>query len=163
MRAAGLGLALALCASAAGADVPVDVGTVVSPVYDAPGSQAEIARRGQTCMAQILKPGTVDATVIRSADLAGGVIVGQNAFEYVEKSLGMKLASRARSTVTLEAKDGRFRVTHSDVETFMQYGGARWVPAKVWRDKGDADPLKAALAKISDELAACVREKPADW
>ena len=45
----------------------------------APGTPKEIATRAQTCIAQSLRPGTVNAPQIVTSDIDNGIIVAQSA------------------------------------------------------------------------------------
>jgi hypothetical protein len=96
--------------------------SVQSPVVQMPGAHQAIAKRGQTCIAQILKPGLVNAPVIVSADTESGIIVANNAFEYSGGGF-LSAVFKGRSTVTLEARDSRFRITQSSIEAFHDAQG----------------------------------------
>lgn len=138
----------------------VPLGDVVSPVYETEGDAQAIARRGETCMAQVLKPGLVNAPTIISADLAGGVVIGRNAFEYVDKWM-ISTIERARSRTRFEAKDGRFRIVQTDVEIF--FADREWRQAKAWENKIESDPGRLKLLEISDHIAACVKAPADNW
>src|SRR4051812_27566364 len=75
---------------------------VTSQVYQAPGAPKEIAARAQTCIAQNLRSGTVNAPQIVSSDLDNGIIVAQNALRF-----GSLPEWQIRSRFTFEARDGR--------------------------------------------------------
>jgi hypothetical protein len=106
LLAAGIVL---LTASPAAAE---DLLFVTSEVYQTPGSQSEIARRGQQCIAKNLH--ATDAAVILSADMDAGVVVARNALEY-----GAFPRWKIRSTFTLEAKEGRFRIVQTNLERYL--------------------------------------------
>jgi hypothetical protein len=94
--------------------------SVTSEVYQTNGSAREVAIRVSTCISQQLAPGTVDAQLIISSDLDGGTIVARNAIEQ-----GGLLGSQLRSRMTIEARDGRFRIEQTALERFNQ---GRWGP-----------------------------------
>ncbi len=146
------GAVLAFAAPAA-AQVGPPLERFESEVFDAAGEPPALARKAQTCMAQILKPGLTDAPTILNADIEGGVVVANNAFTY-----GSMLPTRARSTVTFEARSGRFRLVHSSIEHFLT---GRWHP--VYTHKfGGSEAVKAQLQVISAKVATCIRAS-SDW
>lgn len=160
-------LVVAMIAGPAFADTAIPIGDVTSDVFQTSGDQAAIARRGETCMARVLKPGVITAATIISADYDGGRIVGRNAFGYVEKGWVGVIDQQGRSVVTFEAKPGRFRISHTDIEIWFQIGNGpgEWRGAKAWSKKVDTDPERLALIDITARLAACVLDtgKSADW
>lgn len=148
LTAAALTLALATPAAAA-----QQLERVESPPLEAAGSARELVGRGRTCMARVLGSRPV-------TDLEGGVVVAASRFAYTERLL-IPLAWEGRSTVTLEASDGRFRVTHTDIAQRSREGYA-WGPVNLWRAR-DGDRIRAELEAITADLAACVRQRPAPF
>lgn len=146
-------------ASPAAADVGVTIDPVISPTYEAAGTQREIGRRGATCLARTVKPGVTTAPTIISTDVESGSTVANNVFEYVDKFL-IPTVEQGRSTVTFEAKDGRFRLVHTSIENFVT--GQGWTPYKAWSKKVDKSPVRARLLEISDAVAACVKASGRD-
>lgn len=126
--------------------------TVESPVFTKPGTHQQIAAAGRTCIAQIVKPGMVNAPVIVSADMDSGIVVANNAFEFSHGFL-LPAPYRARTTLTFQAKDGRFRITNTSIEAFFDAQG--WRPVGLWSGAG-ADKAKAAIDGISASIAKCV-------
>jgi hypothetical protein len=126
---------------------------LTSQVYQTQGSAKEIAMRAQTCMAQMLRPGSVNAQQSVSSDLDNGVIVAQNAV-----SFGSFPEWQARSRFTFEAREGRFRITQTGIEMFNDMGGG-WQPIGKWT----GSPWKKAEATFSasaDAVAQCVIASP---
>ena len=126
---------------------------VESPVYETEGDHQAISRRALTCIAQIVRPGLTDAPTVLSSDLDAGVIVANNAFKV---TTGLFDAD-ARTTLTFEAKDGRFRITHTNVEQFLDahYGWTAVPTARL----SLGDKVQAGAQLISEHIAACVMGK----
>jgi hypothetical protein len=132
---------------------------VTSQVYQAAGTPKQITTRAQTCIAQNLRSGTVNAPQIVSADLDNGIIVAQNALE-----TGSFPVWKLRSRFTFEARDGRFRITQPGLEWFNDTGGGAWLGIGKWW----GSPWKkaeAAYAASADAVAQCViaGRKKDDW
>ena len=126
---------------------------VTSQVYQAPGTPREIATRAQTCIAQNLRAGTVNAPQIISSDLDNGVIVAQSALEY-----GSLPVWKIRGRFTFEAREGRFRIIQTGLEHFNEMAGG-WVGIGKWW----GSPWKkaeAALIGSADSVARCVMVGP---
>jgi hypothetical protein len=88
-----------------------------------------------------------------SSDIEAGVIVANNAFEYSYGAL-LPVANKARTTLTFQAKDGRFRIVHTSIERFADTLG--WQRIGTWRFSG-GDAAKEAIDRISTNLATCVK------
>lgn len=156
-----LGALVALASPAWAAKAPpVYLSTVESPVYEAPGDVKALARRGQTCIAQLLSSGLTTAPTLLNADLEGGVVVARNAFQYHETVFGSPLVMPARTRVTFEARENRFRVTHNDIEVLANPGD--WRPIRQAKP-GKRDEMHEQLDAISDRLAACVKAAGKEW
>ena len=126
---------------------------VTSQVYQTQGTPKEIATRAQTCIAQNLRSGTVNAPQIVSSDLDNGVIVAQNALRF-----GSLPEWQIRSRFTFEARDGRFRISQTGIEMFNDMGGG-WGPIGKWF----GSPWKKAEATFTasaDAVAQCVITGP---
>lgn len=154
------GLALAACSPAYAGSGPDDpsryLQRVESPVYEADGDHQAITRRALVCIAQVVRPGLTNAPTVTSSDVEGGLIVANNAFEFTS---GL-MKSEARTTLTFQAKDGRFRITHTNIEQYLDasYG---WTKVGTWKFSG-GEKVQAAAQAISDRIADCVKTKPAD-
>ena len=127
---------------------------VTSQVYQVAGTPKEIATRAQTCIAQNLRSGTVNAPQIVSSDLDNGIIVAQSALE-----TGSFPVWKLRSRFTFEARDGRFRITQTGLEWFNDTGGGAWLGIGKWW----GSPWKkaeAAYTASADAVAQCVIAGP---
>ena len=147
--------ALGLAAPAAAAEYLTEV---TSQVYQVPGTPKEIATRANTCIAQNLRPGTVNAQQIVSSDLDNGIIVAQNALRF-----GSLPEWQIRSRFTFEAREGRFRISQTGLEMFNDMAGG-WGPIGKWW----GSPWKkaeATFAESADAVARCVMAAPKrdDW
>lgn len=144
-----------LASPAAAADYLTEVS---SQVYQTQGTPKEIATRAQTCIAQNLRSGTVNAPQIVSADLDNGVIVANNALRF-----GSLPEWQIRSRLTFEAREGRFRISQTGLEMFNDMAGG-WNGIGKWF----GSPWKKAQATFEASaaaVAACVMSGPKrdDW
>lgn len=165
---AALALALAVGSSALAADDTADssqyLNRIESVVFEATGDHQAIAKRGATCIAQIAKPGLVNAPIIVSSDFDAGVIVANNNFKFsIHGFLGVALEETGRTTLTLQAKDGRFRIVHTSIEQFIEYPGSS-IPSQGWSPVYTAAPnasdFKTTVDEISQKIADCVKADP---
>lgn len=134
--------------------------TVQSEVIEAHGSPAEIAARGEACMAQYLGSGVQGGELIVSRDPAAGVVVSRNSVSYRDGLLEWQMRSR----LTLEAREGRFRLTHTGIERFNDQGGG-WSAVGKWWGSG-WQKAETALKDVSAAVADCITGSPAardDW
>lgn len=148
-----IALALALLA-------PDYLTTVQSDVIESPGAASEIAAKGEACMAQQLGSGQQGGELIISRDSAAGVVVSRNAVTYRDGLLEWQMRSR----LTLEARDGRFRLTHSSIERFNDQAGG-WSPVGKWWGSG-WQKAETALKDVSTAVARCITAPGAardDW
>jgi hypothetical protein len=155
MRSTAFIALVAVASPAVAADYLTEVN---SQVYQTPGTPKEIATRAQTCIAQNLRSGTVNAPQIVNSDLDNGVIVAQNALRF-----GSLPEWQIRSRFTFEARDGRFRISQTGIEMFNDMGGGWGGIGKWW-----GSPWKkaeATFAAAADALARCVITGPKrdDW
>jgi hypothetical protein len=132
--------------------------SVTSPVIETPGTPAEIAARGERCMAQQLGSGRAGGELIISRDIEAGVIVSRSAVNYRD---GM-LVWQMRSRLTLEARDGRFRLEHTGIERFNDQSGG-WSAVGKWWGSG-WQKAETALKETSASVASCITAQsgPAD-
>lgn len=127
---------------------------VTSQVYQTAGTPKEIATRAQTCIAQNLRSGTVNAPQIVSSDLDTGIIVAQSSLE-----TGSFPVWKLRSRFTFEARNGRFRITQTGLEWFNDTGSGAWLAIGKWW----GSPWKkaeAAYTASADAVAQCVVAGP---
>ena len=130
---------------------------VTSQVYQTAGTPREIASRASTCIAQNLRSGTTDAPLIVSSDLDNGLIVAQTALRFDARANEWQIRSR----FTFEAREGRFRITQTDLEMFSPIM-SRWGR---FRKGGIANNAEATFAASADAVAQCVISglKRNDW
>lgn len=121
---------------------------VVEGVFTAPGDVPALTRRALNCIAQI-PSGSTDAPSIVSSDIAGGRVVAHITFEYIGAG-AIPTTVRGRSTLTLVATAGGFRLGHTAIEAFD-------ATASGWRPNGD-QYVTARLAEIDDDLAGCMHQ-----
>jgi hypothetical protein len=155
--AIGCALGLAAPSYAARASLP----TLTSEVYQATGDHAAIARRANTCAAQLLHSGLMTIPVIISSDPEAGTVVAHNTFQIpIGKGHGVfAVAFDARSTVSIEAKDGRFRIEYTDLELLMVHD---WQP--IDGTQSLVDSATATLNGISASLSQCIiAGSKSDW
>jgi hypothetical protein len=156
MKGATVFVALsALATPAAAAEYLTEV---TSQVYQTQGTPKEIATRAQTCIAQNLRSGTVNAPQIVSSDLDNGLIVANNALRF-----GSLPEWQIRSRLTFEAREGRFRISQTGLEMFNDMAGG-WNGIGKWF----GSPWKKAQATFEASaaaVAACVMSGPKreDW
>lgn len=128
------------------------IGDVVSEPITTTGDAKQIAKRGETCMAQILKPGQIGAQTIIASDVDAGRIVGRNAFSFTDYFM-FPTSYDGRTRVVFEAKDGRFRISHTQTETFDKLI-KEWIPANNLSKKRNG--YLEMTTSITEELSKCV-------
>jgi hypothetical protein len=137
----------------------------LSTVFEAPGLSTQVLmQRASTCIPQNMKPGYVTAPVIQSTDLEQGKIVAIGVVEIGQVKVHLAYiepAMQLRSTLTFEAKDGRFRITHADAQGFIPKVG--WTSAQT--KPGEPGPPKVveALQKLTQAIADCLRDDGSGW
>lgn len=139
---------------------------VVSEPTPTVGAAAEIASRGEACIARLLSAGS-EGELIISRDVQGGTLVARNVTDYRDGLVIWKIRSR----VTFEAREGRFRISHSQIERFNDQsfgsnvlGASPWQPVGKWRGSG-WQKAHDALAGQSQALSNCITQASAssDW
>ncbi|HEX8256443.1 MAG TPA: hypothetical protein VF589_02310 [Allosphingosinicella sp.] len=119
-------------------------------MYQTGGTAKEIATRAGTCISQHLAPGTVNAQLIISSDLDGGVIVARSALEY-----GGLVQWKIRSNFTFEAREGRFRIVQTNLERFNDQFDVGWKPIGAWTSSQWKGAEKA-FSTSATVVAQCV-------
>lgn len=154
-----VGVAVTCCLACAPGDAAEYLTSVTSEVYQAQGTKREIALRANTCIAQHLAGGTVDAQLIISSDLDGGIIVARNATTH-----GSFPVFKIRSRFTFEARDGRFRIEQTGLERFIDLYGGDWGPIGKWPGS-QWKKAEAAFVATATAVAHCVMQGPKqeDW
>lgn len=121
---------------------------VESEVFQTLGTPQEIATKGKTCLAQLLR-GDSDASPITDADIQAGTIIARSQFKYTFNLVSGVL----RSTVTFMAKDGRFKITNSNIDRILSGYGATPI-YKGWGTGWKAS--EQALIDQNMQIAQCV-------
>ena len=129
------------------------VGDIVFDPVSAMGDAKSLAKRGEACMAQILRSGRADIPVILSSDPDGGRVVARSMFSPMTRYLG-------RSTVVFEARDGRFRISFTQNEMLDTIVG-KWVAA--FRQPNKGDDFTRVATDISNTVSSCVTDTKSDW
>ncbi|MBV2128363.1 hypothetical protein [Arsukibacterium indicum] len=157
---------------------------VESEVHEVEGTVAEISLIAKSCIAQNVRnegvrisdsaagnglfgvgsgPGQSDqvegGSVIVSADVEHGSITANNRVDYRSKML----AHNVKSTMTFLAKDGKFKIRHTNIEYLQKSTGSMrnsgYSRVGKWFGSGWKDAEKA-LSGVSDKVAECVKAGP---
>ena len=146
----GFGLLLSFCATPVSAKNEY-LAEVTSEVYQSPGTPRELATKAQTCMSQLLRPGTTDSQLIINSNLEGGVIVARSAIIYPDGLMQWQV----RSTFTFEAREARFRIVQTGLERFNN----SWAGIGKWAGSG-WKKAEQSFAASATKVADCVRAAP---
>jgi hypothetical protein len=102
--------------------------------------------------------------VIQSVDLDGGLIVAQS-----RTSIPFMVVNKytIQSTITFEAREGRFRITHTGIKSATQDTGyasnSGFQPVRV-QTGSPYKKIEAALQDVSTKISDCVATAPSsDW
>jgi hypothetical protein len=166
-----------------------ELGPLQSAVFERPGTPREIATAARACAIKHLRN---DAFQIRDSSRVGfmsppgstagdaNTIPGGEVVTTFDPDAGLVVAQSritrsalfgkesVQSTVTIEAKDGRFRITHSSIGSAAADTGyaanSGYHPVYIQAMSGHAK-IRAALEALTEKIAACVRDAPAsdDW
>lgn len=158
MRSHLIALALLIVPTAASA-VEYLTG-VVSDVHQAEGMSAtQIAERGLQC---------IKSTGGNSAEYVDPAIDGTTAYAIVRTSYSsMMVNTILRSRLSVVARDGRFKVAHTDIERYYDPARTYLTIQKGWGTGWEK--AQAVLQDRATEVAACVINKPSqpvaggDW
>lgn len=173
-----LGSVLACTAMSAEAE---DLTEIQTPVYTAEGTKAQILERGRRCIEKhvrfdevirsIQPPTPVGAqTAVRRLNFDGGPVVTAQTADAVLANVRGRVSvwgdSRSiQARMTLEAKDGRFRIRYHDIEAM----NLSRLSQESKYNPPDADSKLArgaalVLKKVTEKVAECVRrESPEGW
>lgn len=149
-RCAIWGLAALATGSAAPTFAADYLTDVTSEVYQAAGTPRELATKANVCISQHLAPGSTDSQLILNSNPEGGVIVARSATQYSDSLIQWRM----RSTFTFEARDGRFRITQTNLERFNETNGS-WGGIGKWWGSG-WKKAEQALVQSADMVAKCV-------
>lgn len=132
-----------------------DMATIESEVFHAEGTAQEIVGRAKGCIAQLVRfdavGGTPAGDVIVADVPESGIVTANNRLPV--KFWGVRTI--IQSTLTVQAKDGRFRIRHSA----MKADGLQPIRA----DSKNAEVADKELAALSGRIAACVTKKDSEW
>jgi len=174
---------LSACATGVQSSMPDNdkyLEVVESGVIKLDASKQEIAKRGAVCMSQIIQNGSVHLNDSsgwfgNSSNVSGGQIIVQNnpengivvassRLDYRGKSL---LTFNVQSTVTILAKEGRFKIRHTNIMEAQKSTGyiANDGYNKVGRWAGSGwETTKEVLDGLSKRIAQCViKESSTKW
>jgi hypothetical protein len=116
-------------------------------VYEAANLDHQaITKRALVCIPKFANSGLTTADTIVSSDVEAGYIQARNVWTGYA-------GGTYRSTVTLEAKDGRFRISHSDLGVMFPRSG--WA---VMRFPGGAEI--SFMQAQSFNIATCIQNGP---
>lgn len=160
---------------------------VESDVYETHGSQSEILTRGRACIAQLVRfdaigiTGAADGslTAAISADpfspdrvsqqVPGGAVIVTTTPDSVVANNRVDFKAylsrqSAQSTLTLLAKDGRFKLRHTAIRSLSLDSGmlANAGYTTIAENAPFAKRVRAALESISAKVAECVKAKPSE-
>lgn len=179
-------MTLALFVAPVGAAEVLD--NVESPVYEADGTRQQIAQRAEACASRVLRFDAVtgkDATAsvmspgIGSASTATQQVDGGKIVEHADLEAGLVVANQRtatggvlsggdvlQSTLTVEARDGRFRITHTNISRMAKSTGYMenpgFTPVYIQAFSG-AEKVRKQLLGVSDKLAECITKPAEDW
>ena len=127
---------------------------LLSEVYEVSASRAELTRFATACVNQHATSGWIDIPTIESSDPESGMIVAINHLA------GEGLMGRdVRTTLTLEARDNRFRIAHSNFQLFGEWT-LEWSP--LTRSGGRWLRTQERLARQNVIIADCVTRAAGD-
>ena len=129
---------------------------LVSPAYEVAADRETITRHAVGCVNQHASSGWTDIPTIQSADPAVGTVVAIN---YLRAAPGF-LNRDMRTSLRVDARDGRFRIVNGDFELFSEWK-LEWSP--IDREDRPWSALEARLARQAEGIAACIREAASDW
>lgn len=136
--------------------------TYESPVFEAPGTHQEITRRAQLCVAQLVRNDQFNhiesGLVVIASDPDAGQVIANSRTE-MRTTFMMSMRDSLQSTLSVLAKDGRFKITHSKILfAVVGSGGYDGLHAKsIFVAKA-----KKTLDALDESLAACI-QKPDAW
>jgi hypothetical protein len=134
---------------------------VQSEVFTTSGTQTEIAKRGEVCIARLVRNesmgGQATGSTIASSVPDAGLVVANS--RITVKSLLMNQV--VQSVLTFESKDGRFRITHTDMKFADPGPFSHFTP--VYARTPLAKSVATALQKFSGDIAACVQQPASDF
>ena len=161
----------AVAAAASSAEAAETLQNVTSPVIQAEGSQAALAKRATVCLTKNIRPEKGGQPVIQASDPESGTVVAAATFTFTRAAI----AWTARSTLTVETKDGRFRLVHtalqhrqgsespSGLASFLGTNPRNdtWTDVGMWWGAG-GETVKREAEALSAKVADCIKAAPKD-
>jgi hypothetical protein len=145
---------LSFSANSGEAGAPEYLTRVDSAVFQAPKTANEIHERAKTCIAENLAPGAQGGQLIISDD--GTTIVANSVIRFSAKMVPWTIRTR----MILEAREGRFRISHTNIESFNEYS-RDWIGVGKWFGS-DWKTVESSLQDVSTTLAQCVMTSSTD-
>lgn len=130
---------------------------LTGPAYEVSADRETITRHAVGCVNQHASSGWTDIPTIKSSDPAVGTVVAIN---YLKAAPGSLLNRDMRTSLRVDAREGRFRIVHDDFELFSEWR-LEWSP--IDRDDRNWTGLERRLLQQSEDIATCIREAVADW
>lgn len=125
-----------------------DGSRLASEVYEVSANAPDLTRFATACINQHATSGFLDIPTIRSTDPAAGLVVATSHFS------GEGLVGRdVRTNLTFEARENRFRITHSNFQLFSEWA-LEWVP--LTRSGSRWVRTQARANQQSIDIANCV-------
>lgn len=130
---------------------------VVGPVVEREGAASDIAAAARRCVAENLGSGRSGGDLILSD--ADNTIIARNAVSYRDGLMTWQVRSR----LTVEARDGRFRISQTSLERLNDASGG-WSPIGKWRGSG-WQKAEQAFADSARSVEDCIARSPTsdDW
>ena len=145
---------------------------VESEVFKKDGAPQQITSKAKSCIAEIIKPGEKGNAQSNNLFILveENKIIANSQFEYVY----MLIRRSAKSKLIFEARDGRFKITHTEIG-YKQVDTAAlaWGPSlneneshrpliKAWGTGWEE--FEKQLQEVSKKIADCViNDKKQDW
>jgi len=144
---------------------------VETDVYQTTGTVKEIFTKAKSCLAQIVRnegvrmadsavgEGIQGGDIFVEANAETGIITANSRVDYKAKMLEYNV----KSTLVFMAKEGRFKMRHSNIEYLQKYTGSvnntGYSRVGKWFGTGWKDTQKALLG-ASEKVAQCVMVEP---
>jgi hypothetical protein len=136
---------------------------VVSEVYSTPASGKDLTTRAQACLARIVRYDGPDSgkSVVASVSLETGTVVANSR---IDIRSGM-MQSLVQSTLTFEAREGRFRMVHTGITRAQRLAGTG-APYNEFTPVGEGAFSKRVISAMKEQfgrIASCVMSTTADF
>lgn len=165
------------------------ISAMVSEPVKAEGTASEIIVRAQACVAKNVRNESIEISGSNSASFLGslasqtsdhrqrieagpmielaqpesGLLIANSRSDYTAMMMGYNV----RTKLTIEAKDGRFRITAGDLQSLAKSAGTASNKGyrEIIKQWGMGwEPAITAVKNTTDKITACIVEKPGgDW